>query len=114
MADARARLDAVARVGNFAEVWAILDFPRLLFNTVAIAIIGMIGTVALVHPRRVRIRPVPVPRPDLLFTLLIATIFLPGAVTLIPTYTIFSSSAGWARGCRCSCRRSSPTPSTCS
>ena len=41
-----------------------IDFPRLLFNTIAIAVIGMIGTVALVHARRLRLRPVPVPRPD--------------------------------------------------
>ena len=49
---------------NFADVWAIIDFPRLLFNTIAIALIGMIGTDRLVHARRVRVRPVPVPGPD--------------------------------------------------
>ena len=31
-------------VENFGEVWTSIDFPRLLFNTIAIAIIGMIGT----------------------------------------------------------------------
>ena len=34
------------------------------------------------------------PGRNLLFTLLIATIFLPAAVTLIPTYTIFVK-LGW-------------------
>ena len=34
------------------------------------------------------------PGRNLLFTLLIATIFLPGAVTIIPTYTIFVK-LGW-------------------
>jgi len=29
---------------NFAEVWDLIDYPRLLFNTVVIAIISTIGT----------------------------------------------------------------------
>ena len=79
---------------NFADVWAIIDFPRLLFNTIAIAVIGMIGTIAsctLVAYGFARFR---FPGRSLLFTLLIATIFLPGAVTLVPTYTIFAK-IGW-------------------
>ncbi|HEY4189000.1 MAG TPA: carbohydrate ABC transporter permease [Candidatus Limnocylindrales bacterium] len=80
--------------GNFADVWAIIDFPRLLFNTLAIAIIGMIGTIVsctLVAYGFARFR---FPGRAFLFTVLIATIFLPGAVTLVPTYTIFSK-IGW-------------------
>src|SRR6266550_1968264 len=30
---------------NYATVWDQIDYPRLLFNTVAIALIGMIGTI---------------------------------------------------------------------
>jgi multiple sugar transport system permease protein len=54
----------------------------------------MIGTVAsctLVAYGFARFR---FPGRNLLFTLLIATIFLPAAVTLIPTYTIFAK-LGW-------------------
>ena len=40
------------------------------------------------------------PARDFLFIVLIATIFLPAFVTVIPTYTSFSASAGWAPGCR--------------
>ena len=29
---------------NYAEVWDLIDFPRLLFNTVALALIGTFGT----------------------------------------------------------------------
>jgi multiple sugar transport system permease protein len=79
---------------NFADVWNLLDYPRLLFNTVAIASITVIGTLLsciLVAYGFARFR---FPGRDLLFTLMIATIFLPAAVTLIPTYTIFVR-LGW-------------------
>jgi multiple sugar transport system permease protein len=80
--------------GNYAEVWNDIDFPRLLFNTVALALIGTVGTVlscTLVAYGFARFR---FPGRGLLFTLLLATIFLPDAVTLIPTYTIFVK-LGW-------------------
>jgi multiple sugar transport system permease protein len=79
---------------NYADVWDLIDFPRLLFNTIVIAIIGTIGTIlscTLVAYGFARFR---FPGRSLLFTLLIATIFLPEAVTLIPTYTIYVK-LGW-------------------
>ena len=79
---------------NYAKVWDLIDFPRLLFNTIALAIIGTIGTVlscTLVAYGFARFR---FPGRGLLFTLLLATIFLPAAVTLIPTYTLFVK-LGW-------------------
>ncbi|HEY7702222.1 MAG TPA: carbohydrate ABC transporter permease, partial [Candidatus Limnocylindrales bacterium] len=79
---------------NFAEVWDLIDYPRLLFNTIAIAVISTIGTLiscTLVAYGFARFR---FPGRGLLFTLLIATIFLPAAVTIIPTYTVFQK-LGW-------------------
>ena len=79
---------------NYADVWGLINFPRLLFNTVALAIIGTIGTVVscvLVAYGFARFR---FPGRGMLFTLLLATIFLPAAVTLIPTYTLFVK-IGW-------------------
>jgi multiple sugar transport system permease protein len=79
---------------NFGKVWDLLDYPRLLFNTVAIAVISTIGTLVsctLVAYGFARFR---FPGRGLLFTLLIATIFLPYAVTIIPTYAIFLK-LGW-------------------
>jgi multiple sugar transport system permease protein len=79
---------------NYADVWEQIDYPRLLFNTVAIALIGMIGTLVsctLVAYGFARFR---FPGRDLLFILVIATIFLPGAVTIIPTYALFAK-IGW-------------------
>jgi len=80
--------------GNFLEVWDLINYPRLLFNTIALATIGTIGTLlscTLVAYGFARFR---FPGRGFLFTLLIATIFLPAAVTLIPTYTIFYK-LGW-------------------
>lgn len=80
--------------GNFAEVWTRINFPRLIFNTAALAAIGGIGTIVsctLVAYGFARFR---FPGRSILFLLLLSTIFLPAAVTLIPTYTIFVS-LGW-------------------
>lgn len=79
---------------NYGTVWDQIEYPRLLFNTVALALIGMIGTViscTLVAYGFARFR---FPGRGLLFTILIATIFLPYAVTIIPTYTFFRQ-LGW-------------------
>lgn len=79
---------------NFAEVWDLIDYPRLLFNTIVIAVVSTIGTLiscTLVAYGFARFR---FPGRGLLFTLLIATIFLPAAVTIIPTYTVFQKM-GW-------------------
>jgi multiple sugar transport system permease protein len=79
---------------NYGQVWDVLEFPRLLFNTVALALIGTFGTVlscTLVAYGFARFR---FPGRGMLFTLLLATIFLPTAVTLIPTYTLFVK-LGW-------------------
>jgi multiple sugar transport system permease protein len=79
---------------NFGDVWRLIDYPRLLFNTVAIAVLGTIGTLiscVLVAYGFSRFR---FPGRGLLFTLMIATIFLPTAVTIIPTYIIFLK-LGW-------------------
>jgi multiple sugar transport system permease protein len=79
---------------NYADVWDQIQYPRLLFNTIAIAVIGMIGTIVsctLVAYGFSRFR---FPGRDALFVLVIATIFLPGAVTVIPEYFVFSK-IGW-------------------
>jgi len=81
-------------LANYQQVWELLDYPRLMFNTIALAIIGTIGTLfsnTLVAYGFARFR---IPGKQFLFTILIATIFLPAAVTLIPTYTVFVK-LGW-------------------
>lgn len=82
------------RVENYSDVYSLIRFPKLLLNTITIAIIGTIGTLVsctLVAYGFARFR---FPGRNALFMLLIATIFLPAAVTLIPTYMIFLK-LGW-------------------
>jgi multiple sugar transport system permease protein len=79
---------------NYAEVWSVIDFPRHLGNTLILAIVATIGTVlscTLVAYGFARFR---FPGRGALFTLVLSTIFLPAAVTLIPTYAVFVK-LGW-------------------
>jgi len=79
---------------NYSTVWSQLNFPRLLFNTAAVAVLSTIGAVlssALVAYGFSRFR---FPGKNIAFVILIATIILPFQVTLIPTYVIFTE-LGW-------------------
>lgn len=79
---------------NFKDVWEQINFPRLFRNTLFLAIMSEIGVLVsctLVAYGFARFR---FPGRDFLFTVLISTIFLPAAVTTIPTYTFFLK-IGW-------------------
>ncbi len=74
---------------NFYEAWVLIDFPLLFRNTLAIAVFGLIGTVissTVVGYGFARFR---FPLRNFWFTVLVSTIFLPAAVTIIPTYAFF-------------------------
>jgi len=81
-------------VDNFTTVWNQLNFPRLLFNTIGIAVLSTIGAVLssiLVAYGFARFR---FPGRNAFFIILIASIILPMQVTLLPTYVIFTW-LGW-------------------
>jgi multiple sugar transport system permease protein len=83
-----------ARWQNFADVWEMINFPRLFGNTLFLAVmteIGVLISCTLVAYGFARFR---FPGRNFLFTVLIATVFLPSAVTIIPTYTFFLK-IGW-------------------
>jgi multiple sugar transport system permease protein len=80
--------------GNFPEAWNTIKFPRLLGNTLMYAGITTFGAVmsaALVAFGFARFR---IPGKNILFMLMLSTVILPGAVTLIPTYFVFLK-LGW-------------------
>jgi multiple sugar transport system permease protein len=79
---------------NYTEAWDTIDFPLLLKNTAVYAIIttiGAVGSAAFVGYGFARFR---IPGKGILFMLMLSTVILPGAVTLIPTYFVFLK-IGW-------------------
>jgi multiple sugar transport system permease protein len=79
---------------NFIEAWNTINFPRLLWNTLKYAGITTFGAVfssALVAYGFARFR---IPKKNVLFMLMLSTVILPGAVTLIPTYFVYLQ-IGW-------------------
>jgi multiple sugar transport system permease protein len=80
--------------GNFVKAWNTINFPRLLGNTLMYASITTFGAVlsaSLVAYGFARFR---IPKKNVLFMLMLSTVILPGAVTLIPTYFVFLR-IGW-------------------
>jgi multiple sugar transport system permease protein len=80
--------------GNYLRAWDTINFPRLLWNTIMYAVIttvAVVGSSSLVAYGFARY---PLPRKNFLFMIVMATIILPGAVTLIPTYAVFTY-IGW-------------------
>jgi multiple sugar transport system permease protein len=79
---------------NYIEVWDSINYPRLMWNTTYYAIMTTIAVLlscTLVAYGFSRFR---FPGRDFLFGLMLATIFLPGFVTVIPTFTFFQR-IGW-------------------
>jgi len=79
---------------NYAEAWNSIDFPRLLANTTMYAIVSNIGVLISCTLVAYGFSRFDYPGRDFLFIILISTIFLPGTVTVIPTYTFFAL-IGW-------------------
>jgi len=79
---------------NYPTAWDMLNFPLLFGNTLAIALIGMTGTLLSSVCVAYAFARFPIPGKNILFIILIGTIILPGQVTLIPTYAFFAK-IGW-------------------
>jgi len=79
---------------NYADVLTILPLPAFFLNTVIITVTSVVGTVltsSLVAFSLARLR---WPGRNLMFTLVIITMMLPGVVTLVPGFLIFRY-LGW-------------------
>jgi multiple sugar transport system permease protein len=80
---------------NFAQFWATIDYPRLVWNTLKVTTLSGIGVMMssiLVAYGFSRFR---IPGGNLLFILLIATVLIPEKITLIPTYYMFTRILNW-------------------
>jgi multiple sugar transport system permease protein len=79
---------------NYSSVWSQLDFPRILFNTAAVAVLSTIGAVGSSILVAYGFSRFAFPGKNVLFIILIATIILPFQVTLIPQYAVYTA-LGW-------------------
>lgn len=74
---------------NYVDVFTMLPFARYMWNTTVIVVLAVLGTVissAMVAYSFSRLR---WPGRDFFFGLLLATMMLPEAITLIPRFVIF-------------------------
>ncbi len=79
---------------NFVRAWNTIDYPLLLRNTLMYAVLSTIGAVFSAAIVAYGFARFPIPKKEILFMVVIATIILPPAVTLIPTYALFNK-IGW-------------------
>lgn len=79
---------------NFTQAWNAIDFFRLIRNTAVYAVLSTIGAVSSAAVVAYGFSRFPIPKKNVLFMIVMATIILPPAVTLIPTYFVFNR-IGW-------------------
>jgi multiple sugar transport system permease protein len=82
------------RFDNFVTAWETLNFPRMFFNTFAIAALSTMAAVLSAICVAYGFSRFRFPGRNGLFLLMLATIILPFQVTLIPTYSVFLA-LGW-------------------
>ena len=79
---------------NFKEVWDAVPFARFTLNTSVIVTLVMAGTLLSCSFSAYGFARLRAPGRDAIFVIVLATMMLPGAVTLVPTYIAFNK-LGW-------------------
>jgi multiple sugar transport system permease protein/sn-glycerol 3-phosphate transport system permease protein len=80
--------------GNYVQALQLVPLHRYALNTFTIVGGVMVGTVFSCSFSAYGFARLRAPGRDLIFMVLLATLMLPGAVTLVPTYLLFNS-LGW-------------------
>ncbi|MFC4427274.1 carbohydrate ABC transporter permease [Deinococcus navajonensis] len=78
------------RVDNFAKAWSLAPFTRYAVNTALYAAAVVFGTVLSSSLAAYGFAKLRFPGRDVLFGVLLSTMMIPGMVTLIPQYILFS------------------------
>jgi ABC-type glycerol-3-phosphate transport system permease component len=78
------------RWGNYIEVFQRLPFATFILNSFFVTIMGTVGAVFSATTVAFGLSRIQWPGRDFLFAVLIATLMLPGIVTLIPVFIIFT------------------------
>jgi multiple sugar transport system permease protein/sn-glycerol 3-phosphate transport system permease protein len=79
---------------NYREVWDAVPLARFTWNTAVIVVLVMIGTLLSCSFSAYGFARLRAPGRDAIFILVLATLMLPSAVTLVPTYIAFNK-LGW-------------------
>ncbi|MDQ3657023.1 MAG: carbohydrate ABC transporter permease [Chloroflexota bacterium] len=79
---------------NFQEVWDAVPFATFAKNTAVIVTLVMIGTLLSCSFSAYGFARLRAPGRDVIFLIVLATMMLPSAVTLVPTYIAFNQ-LGW-------------------
>jgi multiple sugar transport system permease protein len=79
---------------NFVKAWTSSPFDVYLRNTLTITILAMIGQMVSASAVAYGFARLRFPGRDFLFIVVLATMMLPGVVTLIPSYILFKQ-LGW-------------------
>ncbi len=82
-------------LANFAELWERVDFVQMGWNTVIVTVLSEIGVLISSILVAYGFARFPIPWGKLLFLILIGTIIIPEAVTLVPTYFTYVRVLGW-------------------
>ena len=82
------------RWANFQEVWDTVPFAMFIRNTAVIVTLVMIGTLLSCSFSAYGFARLRAPGRDIIFMIVLATMMLPSAVTLVPTYIAFNK-LGW-------------------
>ncbi len=77
------------RWGNYAEVFQRLPFTKFIINSFFVTTMGTLGAVFSATTVAFGLSRIRWPGRDILFAVLVATLMLPGVVTLIPVFIIF-------------------------
>ena len=80
---------------NYPQAWSTIDFARLLFFTLMYAFVTMVGTVFSSACAAYGFARFNFPFKNALFMVMIGTIVLPPAVTLVPKYAFFINVMDW-------------------
>jgi len=79
---------------NYAEIWRAMHFLRWIFNSVFVAVSVTIGNLFFASLAGYAFARLKFPGRDKFFMLLLGTMMIPGAVTMIPGYIIYAR-LGW-------------------
>lgn len=82
------------QLSNYPEAMKVIDLPRLYFNSVVIAVLGTFGQVVTSSLAAFAFARLQFPGRDKLFLAYLATMMVPGSVTMIPNFVLLRY-LGW-------------------